>query len=193
MKRKSEAREEGGANACVKKTRLVHTPRLPPEIWEHVFSFLHPRKDRRRISLVCREWNRLSWNVLDSLFNYKGVAFSEACAARCTEAINRLIEGGCVDLCVEGGQALTSACAFGHAEVVHQLLAYDCVDPTFADNAPIYLAAKWGHMDIVKILLACPAVDPATRNNHVLRTALVNHHYDIANELIADPRVVPFT
>ena len=192
MKRKADAQEGRIEDANAKRVRLVHKPWLPAELWAHVFSFLHPKTDRWRVSLVCAEWNRLSWDVMTSCPIFAGMAFVAACERGCAETANQLVEGGRVDLSRYGIAGLHDACKGGHANVVRLLLACSCVDPTDYENMPIRTASRYGHADVVKMLLARPDVDPAVANNYPLRIALLNRHYDVANQIVADSRVVPF-
>ncbi len=70
---------------------------LPREIWEHVISFLHPTKDRWRVSLVCKAWNDLAWDALDPSANDHETIAAVSWSGR-AETVRRLLLDKRVDL-----------------------------------------------------------------------------------------------
>ncbi len=183
--------ERGGKDAPNKRQKIAPAPWLPPEIWGEVFSFLHPQHDRRRLSLVCKAWNKIAWNVLDPAWN-DNRAIREASKKGCAESVKRLLKDPRVNPAFRDSR----------------------VDRAFARNADsddydyyaIIEASANGHTEVVRLLLDDGRADPGNDNylvipydgtTEVVRTgtaldhASMHGHIDTMILLLTDKRVDP--
>ena len=197
------ARQKSDENTRKRARNVVAIYWLPPEIWEHVISFLHPKKDRWRVSHVCKAWNELVWDAFDpSDEDYWAIEAASGWHGR-AETLKRFLLDKRVDL--DRGCYLAMWNAVDHhylqnsVPIMKLCLELGGGDPFTIRNR--LLACAIGSLDMVRLLLADKRVNPAADQNWALTVACMHENTacDLHSEdslkvvrlLLDDPRVNP--
>ncbi len=190
---------------------------LPPEIWVHVISFLHPKKDRWRVSLVCKAWSELVWDAFDPSFDDSTIddyrygdywAVRAASARGCVKAVARFLDDKRVDCdraCDVAMEATFSRSSRGHCIPIMKLcleLGRGTLSLICNDLLPRALAYdSFTYIELIRLLVADNRVNPAARGNAALLQACAIEYpaYSIKIEdslkivqlILSDSRVNP--
>eukprot|EP01117_Protostelium_nocturnum_P015095 TRINITY_DN5811_c0_g2_i1.p1 TRINITY_DN5811_c0_g2~~TRINITY_DN5811_c0_g2_i1.p1 ORF type:complete len:316 (+),score=53.84 TRINITY_DN5811_c0_g2_i1:161-1108(+) len=137
----------------------------------------------KKLSVVCKDWNQLAWEVLDVSIN-KNYPIRLASRYGSVESIKKLLTKPECDPSHDNNCAIREACTKGHHQVLRILLADPRIDPSKWVNMKICEedAAKGGYLEIIKVLDS----DPRIKVNYwfALLEAIRSLHYDIVEYLL---------
>jgi hypothetical protein len=171
-------------------TNVISAPRLPPEIFLHIFNYITNPPDIIRLQLACRQFKDLSeYCHKNIIYTIDNLIKSIPIYGQNILPFQKIISSPKVNPADRENLPLKTAVNCHQNEVVERLLKDDRVYSALCTRPQLNWAISRNSSAMVKRIMENPPFDPAFDNNKALRKAAENGFTDIVKSLIANQKI----